>query len=66
MDEEYAEELPENIFSKQEQSGPEMAEKIPAKMGDKILLLIRTRSIILKACREKIICMSERPDSSVL
>ena len=29
MDEEYAEELPENIFSKQEQSGPEMAEKIP-------------------------------------
>ena len=38
VDEEHAEELPENIFSKQEQSGPYMAEKIPARMGDKILL----------------------------
>ena len=38
MDEEYAEELPENIFSKEEQSVPEMAEKIPARMDDKILL----------------------------
>ena len=34
VDEEHAEELPENIFSKQEQSGPYMAEKIPARMGD--------------------------------
>ena len=38
VDEEHAEELPENIFSKQAQSGPYMAEKIPARMGDKILL----------------------------
>lgn len=38
VDEEHAEELPENIFLKQEQSGPYMAEKIPARMGDKILL----------------------------
>ena len=67
VDEEHAEELPgKYFFETRTERALYGGKDLRPGWVIKSCFLIRTRSIILKACREKIICTSDRPGSSVL